>query len=154
MIATGRDEAVLGAVGADAVVPLGGEAEELETAIRRHFADGIDIVLDYLWGPSARSILVAGAEAAPDGVPIRFVQIGSAAGADITMPAAVLRSSAIEMKGSGLGSVALPRLVAAIDGVFHAAAGAGLTLDHRVIPLADIAATWTDEGRRTVYRTS
>lgn len=151
VIATGRNEAMLLTVGADAVVPLCGDANDLEASFRRHFEGGIDIVLDYLWGPSARSILIAGARAAPDGIPIRFVQIGSASGAEIAMPAAVLRSSAIEMMGSGLGSVALPRLVAAIAGVFEAAQQAGLALDHDVRPLADVAATWTDEGQRTVY---
>ena len=153
MIATGRNEAALHSIGADAVIPLGGDPAELEAALQDHFADGVDIVLDYLWGPSARSILVAAAQVAPDGVPIRFVQIGSAGGGEIAMPAAVLRSSAIEMKGSGLGSVGLPRLVAAIDGVLKAAAGAGLALDHRSIPLADVAATWSDEGQRIVYST-
>lgn len=151
VIATGRNEVVLRSLGADAVVPLGGDEAVLEAVFRQHFEHGIDVVLDYLWGPSARSILVAGAKAAPDGVPIRFVQIGSAGGAEIAMPAAVLRSSAIEMKGSGLGSVGLPRLVAAIDGVFKAAADAALTLDRQVIPLADIAAMWRDEGPRPVY---
>ena len=69
------------------------------------------------------------------------------------MPAAVLRSSGIEMRGSGLGSVGLPQLVAAIDGVFKAAADAGLTLDHQVVPLADVAVTWATDEQRTVYRT-
>lgn len=151
VIATGRNEAILGTLGADAVVPLGGDQEAVEGAFKAHFAEGIDVVLDYLWGVSARSILVAGAKAGADGVPIRFVQIGSASGAEIALPAAVLRSSAIEMKGSGLGSVSLPRLVASIAGVFDAAAEAALALDYRTIPLADVAATWRHEAQRTVY---
>ena len=151
VIATGRNKAVLDTLGADSVVPLGDDEEALEAALQEHFADGIDVVLDYLWGPSARSILIAGAKAAREGVPIRFVQIGSAGGAEIAMPAAVLRSSSFEMKGSGLGSVGLPRLVASIDGVFKAATHAALTLDHRMVPLADVAATWPQDGQRTVY---
>ena len=57
VIATGRNQAVLHSLGADAVVPLGGDEPALEGAFRRHFEEGIDVVLDYLWGPSARSIL-------------------------------------------------------------------------------------------------
>jgi NADPH:quinone reductase-like Zn-dependent oxidoreductase len=151
VIATGRNEAVLRKVGADAVIPIGDDEEAFEAALQKHFADGIDIVLDYLWGRSARSILVAGAKGAADGVPVRFVQIGSAGGDEIAMPAAVLRSSAIEMKGSGLGSVSLPRLVAAISGVFKASAEAGMALEYQSMALADVAATWGDKGQRIVY---
>jgi len=151
VIATGRNEAVLHTVGADAVVPLRQDEEDIEAALRQHFADGVTVVLDYLWGTSARSIFVAGAKAAPDGVPIRFVQIGAAGDAELALPAAVLRSSSIEIKGSGLGSVGLPRLVAAIDGVFQAAAKAELALDYRTVPLAQVTATWTAEGQRIVY---
>jgi NADPH:quinone reductase-like Zn-dependent oxidoreductase len=151
VIATGRNEAVLRTVGADAVVPIGADDDVFEAALREHFADGIDVVLDYLWGPSARSILVAGAKAAPGEAPIRFVQIGAAGGSEIALPAAVLRSSAIEMKGSGLGSVGLPQLIAAIDGVFQAAVNAELLLDYHAVPLAQIATTWNEEGQRIVY---
>ena len=142
---------VLRTLGADAVVSLGGDDETIEAALREHFTEGIDVVLDYLWGASARSILIAGAKVGADGVPIRFVQIGSASGSDMAMPSAVLRSSAIEMKGSGLGSVGLARLTASIDGVFRAAAEAALSLDHQTIPLSDVATTWRQEGQRIVY---
>jgi NADPH:quinone reductase-like Zn-dependent oxidoreductase len=151
VIATGRNEAVLNSLGADATVLLGSDGVAFEAAIEKHFANGIDIVLDYLWGPSARSILIAGAKVAPAGVPIRFVQIGSAGGAEIAMPAAALRSSSIEMKGSGLGSVGLPRLVAAINGVFQAASTANFSLDCQSVPLTDVSTTWNADGRRIVY---
>ena len=53
--------------------------------------------------------------------------------------------------GSGLGSVGLPGLIAAIDGVFQAAIKADLSLDFRAVPLAEVAATWKDQGQRIVY---
>lgn len=151
VIATGRNKGVLESLGADAIVSIGADPDAFEGAIRRHFADGIDIVLDYLWGPGARSILVAGAKAGREGVPIRFVQIGSVAGAEIELPAAALRSSAIEMMGSGIGSVSLAGLLASIDGVFNAAQAANLTLDHVALPLSEVNATWANGGDRIVY---
>lgn len=151
VIATGRNEAALRNLGADAVVPLLQDNAALEAELRGHFADGIDIVLDYLWGASARAMLVAAAKAAPEGLPIRFVQIGAASGTESSIPAAVLRSSAIELKGSGLGSVGLPQLMAAIGGVFRAAAQADLALEYRTVPVARVTETWRDEGRRLVY---
>ncbi len=150
IIATGRNKAVLDTLGADATIALGDDAVA-DAALESHFADGVDIVLDYLWGASARSILVAGARAGREGVAIRFVQIGSSSDSEVALPAAVLRSSAIEMKGSGLGSIPLPRLVAAIEGVFGAASQAGLALEYRGVPLADVSATWNGDGQRIVY---
>jgi NADPH:quinone reductase-like Zn-dependent oxidoreductase len=151
VIATGRNEAVLRTVGADAVVPLGEDREAFEAALREHFANGVHVVLDYLWGASARSILVAGAKACPSGVPVRFVQIGAASGGEIALPAAALRSSAIEIMGSGLGSVSVHRFIAAIEGVLRVAAKAKFSLDYRAVPLSDVATAWADEGQRIVF---
>jgi hypothetical protein len=46
--------------------------------------------------------------------PIRFVHVGSASGPDITLPGAALRSSAITLTGSGIGSIPLDRIVKSI----------------------------------------
>lgn len=153
VIATGRNRAVLDTLGADATIPLDEDATAMGEAFEAVFVGGVDVVLDYLWGPSARSILVAAAKSAPDGVPIRFVQIGSAGGAEIPMPAAVLRSTSIEMLGSGLGSVGIDQLLASIDGVLRSAVSADLTLEHRLVPLAAIGAAWSRSGERIVFTT-
>ena len=55
--------------------------------------------------------LAAAAKAGPVGTPVRFVQIGTASATDITLPGAILRSSAIELMGSGIGSISLERLL-------------------------------------------
>lgn len=150
VIATGRNRAVLESLGADATIPLS-DGAAFEAALKPQIKAGVDVVLDYLWGPSARAILGAVAAHAPGGQRTRFVQIGNNGGAEIALPAAILRSSAIELKGSGLGSVSPPRLLAAIGGVFEAAPKAGLRLDHRALPLTEVSATWGDEGLRPVY---
>ncbi len=153
VIATGRNPAVLASLGADATVALDQTDDGLEEAFRPHVADGLDIVIDYLWGASARSLLITAAKAGSKARPVRFVQIGSVSGAEIALPAAVLRASAISLMGSGLGSVGLDRLILAVGGVLGAVGVAGLSLDHRCVPLTDIEATWAvpDRGRRIVY---
>ena len=155
VVATGRNTAVLATLGADATVALDGTGAGSEDAFRAQFAAGIDVVLDYLSGASARGLLIAAAQAGPEGRPMRFVQVGSSGGGEIALPAAVLRSSAISMMGSGLGSVGLDRLADAIRGVLGAARAAGLSLDHRAVPLAEVEASWAapDQGRRIVYTT-
>ena len=113
-------------------------------------------MLDYVWGASARSLLIAAAKAGSEGKAMRFVQIGAISGREIAVPAAVLRSSAIEMMGSGFGSIRFERLTVAIQGVLQAARRAGLTLEYRCVPLSEIDATWgePDAGRRIIYTTA
>ena len=111
------------------------------------------MVVDYLWGESARRLLIAGARAGADAEPIRFVQVGSASGDEISLPSAVLRASAIELIGSGIGSVSLERLVAAIAAVFGAAATAGLSLPTRMLPLDRIGEAWAYAGHERVVVT-
>ncbi len=111
------------------------------------------MVVDYLWGMSARTMLIASARTARDGVPLRFVQVGSISGAEIGLPSAVLRASAIALMGSGVGSVTLDGLVRAIDGVMQAAIPAGLRIATQAVPLRDVTQAWSaDESRaRTVF---
>lgn len=153
VVATGRNAAALSEVEADEVVLLDGDAGELEQRFMEIFAQGVDIVIDYLWGPSAERLLIAAAKAGRDAVPLRFVEVGSMSGETINLPSAVLRASAIELMGSGVGSVPFDRLLKAADGVLRAAVPAGLTIPVRSVPLWVIEQAWDapDDGRRVVF---
>ncbi|MCW3605393.1 quinone oxidoreductase family protein [Burkholderia cenocepacia] len=149
VIATGRNAAALQALlsaGADAVVSLQQDDVHLARALEPHFRAGVDVVLDYLWGASAQTLLVVVAKATPGGRRLRFVEIGSISGADVLLPGAVLRATAIELMGSGLGSVPLPRLLASVRGVFEAAGEAGLAIDTRTVPLSAVGEHWGDSS--------
>jgi NADPH:quinone reductase-like Zn-dependent oxidoreductase len=151
VVATGRDRVALGelaALGADETIALAADGDALEDAFKRQFARGVDVVVDYLWGESARSLLIAGAKAGADAVPIRFVQIGSASGDEISLPSAVLRASAIELMGSGIGSIPLDRFVASVAAMLEAAAPAGLKAAARAVPLAQVEEAWGAQDRR------
>ena len=149
VIVTGRNAAALPslkALGADATILLGENPDALDGAFQEHFADGIDVVLDYLWGKSAERILIAGAKAGPEGVPIRFVQIGNASGANITLPAAALRSTAIKLMGSGIGSVPLHRIVATVDDLLRATAKVGFAIATTAVPLSQVEQAWPGDS--------
>jgi NADPH:quinone reductase-like Zn-dependent oxidoreductase len=151
VIATGRNQAILETLGADAVVRLDGEEEGIKAAMSEHFAAGIDVVLDYLWGPSARALLLAAA-AGRRGQRVRFVQVGSIAGEEIALPAGILRSSRIELIGSGIGSLSLTQLMSAAEAMFAGAEEAGLAIAFRVVPLADVATAWdAGKGERLIF---
>jgi len=156
VVATGRNAETLhsvAALGADVTIPLGEDPAALEERFQAQFAGGVDVVIDYLWGPSAERLLVAAARAGAEAVPIRFVQVGAVSGPEITLPGAVLRSSAIELMGSGIGSVPLDRFVHCIGGLLQAAGPAGFRIAARPVPLSQVEQAWPedDSARRTVF---
>ena len=156
VIATARNADALksvAALGADVMIPLVDDEAALEESFRQEFAHGVDVVIDYLWGKSAERLLTAAAKAGREAVPIRFVQIGAVSGPDVTLPSAALRSSAIVLMGSGIGSIPLDRFVDAIDGVLRAAAPAGFKIATTPVPLSDVEQAWPrdDSVRRTVF---
>jgi NADPH:quinone reductase-like Zn-dependent oxidoreductase len=142
VIATGRNTTTLKSVGADETIQLAENPSAIEEAFKEHFAAGVDVVLDYLWGRSAEHLLSAAAKTAKEGVPIRFVQIGHSSGANITLPATTLRSAAIELTGSGLGSVPLHRIVATVDELFRAAVKGGFEIATRPLSLSQVEQAW------------
>ncbi|MBN9419420.1 MAG: zinc-binding dehydrogenase [Candidatus Eremiobacteraeota bacterium] len=146
VIATGRNVGVLEALGADVVIPLDGEAA---AAFRREISRGVDIVLDYLWGESALQILEAIAQDTPR---LRFVQIGSISGPTIPMPAHPLRSSGLELLGSGLGSNSPRQLLEVIGELLQEAESANLTVETETAPLSEVESAWGRDngGRRLV----
>jgi len=143
----------LTALGADVTISLGDDEAALDAALKEQFADGVDVVIDYLWGKSAERLIVAGARHGRDGVPIRYVQVGSMSGADITLPSAALRSSAIELMGSGIGSIPFERLVLAVDGLLQATVPGGFQIASTPVPLSEVERAWArdDSTRRTVF---
>jgi len=155
VIATGRDvEALeqLKVLGADVTIPLILSPKELEAALKEQFGgEGVDVVLDYLWGQSAEILIVAAAKAGKDAVPIRFVQIGALSGGNITLPSAALRSSALVLMGSGIGSIPLEGLVGAIRGVMQAVVPGKLQIRTETVPLAHIEQTWNKNGGKSRF---
>lgn len=160
VIAAGRNpEALekLKELGADAVIPLDQERAALVSAFRSEYADaGVDVVLDYLWGQPAESLLEAIAQKGlkKAAARVRFVQIGSSAGTAISLPAAVLRSSGLELLGSGFGSASLDQIVKALAEFFTAAAEKAFQFEIRIAPLSDVEALWNvkEQGTRIVFQ--
>ncbi len=155
VVATGRNLEALEAVkqlGADTIIPLGLEPESLEKNLATVFGHGVDVVLDYLWGPSAEQLLVAAARHGPNDRPLRYVSIGSVAGGSITLPSAVLRSSGISLMGSGTGSVSIQGLVPMLGRLFRAAADRRWEVAVQPVPLSEIGTVWSkgDGGPRIV----
>jgi len=159
VVATARNRAVeaeLRALGADDFIALDQTPEALTTAFRKEIHEpGVDVVLDYLWGMPAESFINAAAghgsgEAAHR---IRYVNIGSMAGLSIPVAAGPLRSSGLEMMGSGLGSVSHADLVKVVGELLHAVGPAGLKVDAVAKPMQDVEAIWTLKSDQRIVLT-
>jgi len=140
------------ALGATQCIELTDEPSEMEKSFHQVFKDGIHVVLDYLWGPSAVSLIQSAAKSSPQGMSIQFVQIGSISGATIPFPASALRSSGLKVMGSGLGSLSIAQMLSAISELIKQAPEAGFQINTAQIPLSEVSQVWnqTSSDVRTV----
>ena len=163
IIATGRNTdslEKLKQLGADGVVSLTQEDDDFVKQLKEiNKETPIDIVIDYLWGHPAELIiksLLGNGLGMPDR-PVRIVSVGDMAGETINLASGILRSSSIEILGSGLGSFSqsdwktfntrlLPEL-------FQLAADKKLIIETQTEKLVDIEAAWNKsiaDGKRLV----
>jgi NADPH2:quinone reductase len=147
----------LKSLGADAVISLEQDPTLLISALRTEIADaGVDIVLDYLWGQPAELVLQAISQKGlrKAGARIRFIQIGESAAKTISLPAATLRSSGLELLGSGFGSASLDQIRQALAEFFQVAANEPFQFHTKAAPLWDVESLWNsaEEGTRLVFQ--
>jgi NADPH:quinone reductase-like Zn-dependent oxidoreductase len=153
VVAAGRNEQVLStlhALGADATIRLDKPGQDLTEAFAREAGnDGFDVVIDYLWGPPTESLLAAliQTDLKPASSRIRLVEVGESAGSTVLLPAAVLRSSRLEILGAGSGNApASPEIwVETIQQLLANVASGALRIDTRRIPLADVEQAWQED---------
>src|SRR6516164_3220785 len=159
VVAAGRNQQSLDTLrnlGADATISLALADAELSKAFLREAGEsGFQVVIDYVWGRPAEVFLAAliTREFAVIKSETRFVQVGESAAPTITLPAAVLRSTALTILGTA-GIPARDVLAEAFQQVMAYAATRVLQIDTERIPLADIENAWQRDqsGRRFVIR--
>lgn len=158
VIGAGRNERVLGRLrelGADGTIRLGQPGEDLKEAFAREAGEaGFDVIIDYLWGRPTEALLAAitRKEFAVVKSETRLVQVGESAGPTISLPASVLRSTALTILGTA-GIPAREVLVDAMQQVMARAARGQLRIETERVPLADIEDAWQrpgQSGRRMV----
>lgn len=139
-------------LGADQCILLTEDSSAMENSFKSVCTQGVNIVLDYLWGSSALSLVNSIAKNSPQDMLVRYVQIGSIAGATIPFSASVLRSSGLRLMGSGLGSLSIPAMLTSVSQVLKNVPTAGLKINIQQIPLSQVEASWnmTVSDTRTV----
>jgi NADPH2:quinone reductase len=160
IVAAGRNQQALRKLhdlGADATISLAlAETELSEAFLWGAGESGFQVVIDYVWGRPAEVFLAAitRREFGDIKSEIRFVQVGETAAPTITLPAAVMRSTALTI----LGTAGIPPrdiLLEAFQQVMAHAAKGELQIDTERVPLAEIENAWLRDqaGRRLVIIT-
>jgi hypothetical protein len=76
------------------------------------------------------------------------------AGADISLSAATLRSSGLELLGSGFGSASLDQILRSISDFFTHIAATPMPFAFKTAPLSEVTTLWNseDQGVRLVFQ--
>ena len=141
--AAARDRAVrLGA--ASAVQLFAEDTVDTLTERLRDAADGpVDLVIDPVFGvPVAAALRVL----RPGG---RLVNLGSAAGATAPIESAVLRGGSLQVIGYTNNSLSIAERAASLGVIAEHAAAGRLTVDHELVPFADVADAWSRQAAGT-----
>jgi NADPH:quinone reductase-like Zn-dependent oxidoreductase len=143
IIAVGRGADRLAGLGADATVSLDGNMRAVAQALGEAGKD-VDVVLDYLWGqPTHDALYAIVPRRVDDNQALTWIQIGSVAGRESSIPSAALRATGLQIVGSGQGSVSTRDIVAELADLAAAVNSHTFTIGARAVPLADVERAWT-----------
>jgi NADPH2:quinone reductase len=131
--------------------------QELSAAFAREAEKGnFDVILDFVWGHPTELLLkvLTGHDFNRVSLRNRLVEIGEMAGPTITLHAGALRSSGVEIYGSGGGGIIPPKVTFdTLPKIWELAVAGKLRIDVEPVPLSDIENAWQRQdlhGRRLV----
>src|SRR5580700_4845951 len=155
VVAAGRESSILDSLremGAGAIIDLKQPDAEVYDAFVREAGSGYDVILDFLWGHPTELLFRA---ITPNEVGFakhrtRYIQIGQAAGAVISFPAAALRTSGLEL--SGVGKVPPEALPQALEQVWTWLREGKLSMEIEKVDLSCVTEAWVRKttGKRIV----
>jgi len=163
IIVTGRNEESLEklkTLGADVIVSLKQSDEAIIEQLKEiHGSTPVNIVIDYLWGHPVELIIASLKGGGLHNITpkVRIVTVGSMAGENINMSSGTLRSTAIEILGSGIGSISKEDMqrfyLEILPEMFRQAADGKLKIEAEKASLKDIETIWNytpSPGKRLV----
>ncbi len=128
------------AVGADRIVPLDGDPREIARELGDAGRD-VDVVLDYLWGePTSAAMRAIVPNRVDDSQQLTWVQIGSVAGLESSIPSAALRATNLRIVGSGQGSVSTRAIRDELGALAREIGRGTFDVPTRTVPLAEVEA--------------
>jgi NADPH:quinone reductase-like Zn-dependent oxidoreductase len=154
VVAVGRSEEArqrARSAGADEVVPLSGDVDELAARFARACGGRLDVVVDPVFGTAA----TAASRVLSDGG--RLVNLGGMSGDVAEFSSAVLRSKSASVLGYTNNALTPAQRRAALTAVAEHAAAGRLAVAYEEVGLADVADAWRrqetgDVGVRLILR--
>ncbi|KAI0008376.1 hypothetical protein F4779DRAFT_453206 [Xylariaceae sp. FL0662B] len=138
VVGVARNKAALAEVdGLDACVALADLVSETDFS----GLGDCDVVLDYVYGDAAVHLL----SSLKTKKPVQYVQVGSLSGRDAALPASLLRSLDLTIRGSGPGAWRLAALQEEMRRLIPTMLGWKL-LEAYAVPLKDIETAWDDKS--------
>lgn len=122
--------------GADEVVPLAGDVDELTARFRDACGGSADVVVDPVFGVAATAACQVLADRG------RLVNLGGASGDLAEFSSAVLRSRTVDVLGYTNNALRPDQRRQALEAVFRHAGAGRLAVAHEQVPLADARAAW------------
>jgi NADPH:quinone reductase-like Zn-dependent oxidoreductase len=132
--------------GADEVVPLSGDVDELTARFQDAVGGSVDVVIDPVFGVAATAASRLLAERG------RLVNLGGSGGDIAEFSSAVLRSRTIDVLGYTNAALTPADRRGALAAVIEHAAAGRLGVAHQVLPLSDVEGAWRrqSEGKAGV----
>ena len=157
VIAAGRNQEILQSLGADATIDLAASPSELHEVFRREVAGGLDVVVDFVWGPVTEALISVLVQpdlhAAGHGGDLRLVEVGAMGGPTIALPGQALRGARLTIIGSGTGNYPPPDILQGlISDILARGAKDEVAVETTTRPLSEVTEAWTapDDRRRVV----
>jgi NADPH:quinone reductase-like Zn-dependent oxidoreductase len=142
VIGMARNRDTLAEVGVDEMIVLDNDVSNTDCSA----AAGVDVILDYLYGPVAQHVL----STVNFTRSVQYVHIGGLAGTEMMLAGHVLRSKDITIRGAGPGSWSreamrpeMPKIINAFK-MFK-------KQEVKVVPLSEIEEHWHDNKDRIVF---
>lgn len=140
-------------LGATQLVDLSEEPMALNAKLAEAGRD-VDIVLDYLWGNVTADIMTAIIPHRQNNQqPLQWVEIGSSAGLTAPLPSFIFRAAALELIGSGQGSVAPVNILHSLAAILAAEKAHPFTFYTHALPTEDVETGWHLPGNKRVVFT-
>ncbi|KAH0023490.1 quinone oxidoreductase, partial [Aureobasidium melanogenum] len=142
VIGMSRNATTLSEVGVDEMIVLDDNVSNTDCSA----AAGVDVILDYLYGPVAQHVL----STVNFTRPVQYVHIGGLAGTEMMLVGHVLRSKDITIRGAGPGSWSREAMRPEIPKILNAFK-TFKTQNVKVVPLSEIEEHWHNKNERVVF---
>ncbi|RZT41088.1 quinone oxidoreductase family protein [Cupriavidus agavae] len=159
VLVAGHRVDLMGLTGADAVIDLGQAPSMLQYAFASHAVDGIDVVLDYVWGETLELLLSAmvephGPSAGSEYRGVRVVSMAERCAGSVVIAPTALRDSRVVLMGAGPANApGIEDVRLLVEEILAYMRLGDLRMNVDTMPMAAVEAAWRaarDPARRVV----